>query len=506
LSSLLEAEQRHAEHYLNIIYSLIEWNVLGDGSNRRTQFQLERERNQILKAQTWAEVNSRINDIASALCIGYAIAGESTDWFLPPAEYIRWLQVALAASSRMINPQNIYNTISLKPSLNASRYNPFFRKLPRILINGLQLQRTLFNQLGDAYLQALQPEHALPYFQRDLAVSRRNLDRKGEVRAYANMAEAYRRLRRYEEAIKSCKRSLRSNIFAGDTEGFAVLMLNLGAVYFDQGKYKKAQSWFTRALLPAIESGDKAREAQILGNLGNICLVDKKYTSGSLESWNLLKFVGNLVNRFLGSANSNYSPFEQAKEYYLRGLQIAEEVGDKQIEGMLLNNLGNMYRNLEQFEIAVDYTRQALKVSREIGDKVIVSNSLGNLGLVYAQVKEYERAINYLQQAQALSHEINDKFLQSTHLSNLAHVYTNSGQSRKATDCYRQTLEISSVIKSKQKIAMNWRYLRLLNTEDEQPEQTIDYYFQSGATYKTLGLLKMIDLSNRKIDSLHSSD
>ena len=69
-------------------------------------------------------------------------------------------------------------------------------------------------------------------------------------------------------------------------------------------------------------------------------------------------------------------------DYFHQLLSIAQEIGDRAAEGIILNNIGSVYLNQGQYAQALEYYQQALSIAQEIGDSVREGATLGNIGLV----------------------------------------------------------------------------------------------------------------------------
>jgi tetratricopeptide (TPR) repeat protein len=71
---------------------------------------------------------------------------------------------------------------------------------------------------------------------------------------------------------------------------------------------------------------------------------------------------------------------------------VNKKIGDKRIEGSILNNLGNEYWALGEVLKAIEYYKQALEIALEIGDKSGIGNALTNLGIAHEAFEEREKA------------------------------------------------------------------------------------------------------------------
>ncbi|HIK50681.1 MAG TPA: tetratricopeptide repeat protein, partial [Oscillatoriales cyanobacterium M59_W2019_021] len=138
--------------------------------------------------------------------------------------------------------------------------------------------------------------------------------------------------------------------------------------------------------------------------------------------------------------------FREAIEAFERVLTIFQEIGDRESEGTILNNLGRVYRHLGQYPQALEYYQQALFIRREVGDRAGEGTTLNNLGLVYYSLGQYPQALEYYQQALAIGREVGDRVGEGATLNNLGLVYYNLGEYPQALEFYQQTLAIDREI------------------------------------------------------------
>ena len=71
----------------------------------------------------------------------------------------------------------------------------------------------------------------------------------------------------------------------------------------------------------------------------------------------------------LGNAYNDIGQFKTAIKYHQRGLEIANEVGDKAGEGTSYGNLGCAYCSLGKFKTAIEYHQRHLEIAKEVGDR-----------------------------------------------------------------------------------------------------------------------------------------
>jgi tetratricopeptide (TPR) repeat protein len=142
----------------------------------------------------------------------------------------------------------------------------------------------------------------------------------------------------------------------------------------------------------------------------------------------------------LGNARYAQGQVEQAIERYRQALTVAREIsresGDRRTEGIHLGNLGVAYYAQGQAQAAIAYYQRALTIARKAGDLRTEGNLLGNLGLAYSALTQttqstaaaHSTAVDYYQQALAIVREVDDRRAEGTLLGHLGDAYRGMGQ------------------------------------------------------------------------------
>ena len=74
-----------------------------------------------------------------------------------------------------------------------------------------------------------------------------------------------------------------------------------------------------------------------------------------------------------------------------------------------INCIGVIYGQLNNYEKALEYFLKSLEINEEIGNKKGISYSLGNIGILYRRLKKYDKAIEYLLESLKIEEEIGNK-------------------------------------------------------------------------------------------------
>lgn len=110
--------------------------------------------------------------------------------------------------------------------------------------------------------------------------------------------------------------------------------------------------------------------------------------------------------KYIGIYHVQAGTYEQAKTMFREGLQLAQQIADRELETMLINNLGVVYTMAGDFSEALRCFQQTLTISQSLGERNAAGLALINLAETYHILGEWEEAKTQIGQALALYHEI----------------------------------------------------------------------------------------------------
>ncbi|NES18378.1 MAG: tetratricopeptide repeat protein [Symploca sp. SIO3E6] len=155
--------------------------------------------------------------------------------------------------------------------------------------------------------------------------------------------------------------------------------------------------------------------------------------------------LGNLGLAYLQSGYYYIEPFNYLQEYFNYTWHKAYyyQGSDPKLGGMALGNLGNAYYGADLYAQAIATHQRRLQLSQDLKDRQGEAKALGDLGLVYHALGEHDQAINYHQQRLAISQAIKDRRGEGQALSNLGIVYHTLGDYHQAIEYQQLYLAIS---------------------------------------------------------------
>ena len=99
----------------------------------------------------------------------------------------------------------------------------------------------------------------------------------------------------------------------------------------------------------------------------------------------------------LGAAYLELGQFHKAVEFHRKGLDIAQELGNKSGLSAAYSNLGNAYRSLGQFDKAVEFHRKHLNIALGVGDRAEEGRAYRCLFAAYSRLGVSDKAAEFRQ-------------------------------------------------------------------------------------------------------------
>ncbi|NWG34707.1 MAG: tetratricopeptide repeat protein [Chloroflexi bacterium] len=207
------------------------------------------------------------------------------------------------------------------------------------------------------------------------------------VKIYNLSASSLLRLGRTEEATRQALTGLALARSLRRTADEARMLNVMGLIALEQKDPGMAHQYLETSLILAREIKDRRLESYTINNL-------------ALSE---------------GAVRGNYV---LAGEYYLRAYTIAQEIGDRYQEGIVLTNLGFVAGMRGDLSTAFQYYEQSLVVAREVGNLNLETYTLINLSAISCVTHEPERSVELAEKALEISRRVGDLSAQAW-----AHLY-----------------------------------------------------------------------------------
>ena len=205
----------------------------------------------------------------------------------------------------------------------------------------------------------------------------------------------------YKEAYSELKR-------LQNEQGMVLVLIMLALLFDRMGDYANAEGTMRSVLISSQQMGRVQQIAQ--GGLGRVLLKQGRYEEArrvleeSYAKADRLRRTHALIS--LGITARGEGKNAEAQEILVRGLVIAEEMGDRPAQSELLVELGFTQIRLDETTLAQNHFSCALVVAREIGRLRIVPLALMGLGQVELMQGHRQVARDYFAQALTAAGEV----------------------------------------------------------------------------------------------------
>ena len=179
--------------------------------------------------------------------------------------------------------------------------------------------------------------------------------------------------------------------------------------------------------------------------------------------------------------------YTSAEEYTGEVLEIAQEIGDKRGMGRFFGVLGLVAREQKSYNKAEEFFKKGLKIGKELEDKELTALALGLLGSLARIQKKYTEAKSFFKQSLKINEEIGEKKGLIEILFELSELAKNQGKIDEAVRRVEEAQEISNEIKDVVRISKSSEKLGSLAEAQGDYQHAQKYYEESLEIYEQLG-------------------
>ncbi|MCC7244249.1 MAG: tetratricopeptide repeat protein, partial [Saprospiraceae bacterium] len=247
----------------------------------------------------------------------------------------------------------------------------------------------------------------------------------------------------FEQALAAHRSGLNVAESIRDTIRMARIHLNMGGVYEAMGSYPEAYEQVNLARLFFENRNDLQALAKTYPLLGHIRFeleMHKEARNWYIKALQLRQKLGEpqgIANAYSDLGNvldemNNQDSSRQALVYYNKALEIFKNLNDQPGIASIYNNFGVAYKHLGQYEEGMKYLRQALKIQTDLDDQpglMVVYNSIGDIEFGR---QNYHEALRYTKMCLDIAKAIGDSKFEQKAYKDFAKNYAALGDFAKA--------------------------------------------------------------------------
>ena len=217
-----------------------------------------------------------------------------------------------------------------------------------------------------------------------------------------------------------------------------------------------------------------------------------KYRIEDKRARAFLKHGSNLL--FLGS-------YDEALEFFIQSIKIAEKQGEHILKMTILNNIGTVYDRIGKYDEALEYYIKSMDTYHQMNENEQDKESnwlcylYGNIGSIYLAKNEFTTAETYLLKGLNRCISINDDPVKGVLYNNLGKLYLTTKDFDKAYDYLIKSLVFRENINDKKELVKSYFFLGVyyLTIEDfDKAKTTLDKGLEISNEVGTLDWTKWI--------------
>jgi tetratricopeptide (TPR) repeat protein len=274
---------------------------------------------------------------------------------------------------------------------------------------------------------------------------------------------------------------------------------NLGTFYKNKANYVIAMGHFWKALNIWDQISEEDAKKGIVRDRRNLRKRSATY--------------GNIAVVFLSQGD-----YSKALDFFLKSLEIAEELDDKDAIARQLGNIGIVYAEKEEYPKALEYFKRALAMNISNGSKVNQANWIGNIGLVYKKQgdlllkkgdsagasQSYPQALEHYFKALKLGEGFGDKKRIELQLGNIGSYYYKMKEYDKALEYFEKERNLDEEIKDKRALALTLSNIGAIYTAQKKYPEAEKYLLHSVSLCDSIGIVDYKRDAENNISDLYS--
>lgn len=244
-----------------------------------------------------------------------------------------------------------------------------------------------------------------------LVISKQLNDNKLIARSYNAVAIIKTYQGNVKEALSNYDEARKIYLAMNDKSGIVTILINQAVIFSNMDEMENCIIYYREAIQLARKEGLKDSEGGALANLAGVLVQEKDH--------------------------------ESARECIERGMQLAKEMSDPDLEARFYYTMGVMNYDNSDFDEAYRYFTMAKEIEEKMKNYMSLSNTLSSISNVFHMKKDYKKAIQFSEQAHRMNLEMGSPYKIGVSANSLYGLYKKVGN----TDKSLEFLELSVKMK-----------------------------------------------------------
>ena len=153
-----------------------------------------------------------------------------------------------------------------------------------------------------------------------------------------------------------------------------------------------------------------------------------------------LKSKARLIND-MGLNKARISEYTEALDYFLKSLELYQQIGSERQIGIVLTNIGDTYIRLQDYDRAMHHLEKSLEIFKRIKQEDPLASTYYSIADVFSYKGEYQEAIKYSQKSLKICKQFKDNQSIARTLHQMGTIYLWQLNYKKALNFFKKSLE-----------------------------------------------------------------
>jgi len=301
--------------------------------------------------------------------------------------------------------------------------------------------------------------------------------------------------------------------------------------------YSRIDPVLSKSLLQKLITLSKNSDSTKLNDYytlyGNACIVNGDFNEARyyyLRSLELDQQLQDTLEQIRVYNNLNYlhmltGQLDLSLQYAHEGIRLIEimkgnktlpdrmpQFGNKTstwVEAYFNTNIGQINIKVGNFKEALQYYKRALPLVAKSGDKVYYANALNDMALTYRQIGQYDLALRYCQQAISVNKEIDNTYGIGLNYQTLGDIYSSTENLDEAKEYLNEGMEMlekTDDITAQAMTLLSLSGLEIKSKEPEKARKNLEKCYSLINMSNDLGIRSLYYYYSYKLDSLNGDE
>lgn len=311
------------------------------------------------------------------------------------------------------------------------------------------------NLIGIAMEYAsINPELAIDYCKKAVAVSQKLNFSKGEATALSFIGTMFKNMTQYDSAVFYQMKSFAYYSKLADKVGMSRIFNNIGIVHKEKGDYNLALKFYFKSITYLDEDKHAKHVARGLMNIGVVYRQMKLFNKSidyyhkalllDLKSKNtngISRVYANIGNIFLETKN-----YDSAMFYYQKSHYLLDSMKETNVKALVEQNMANIYYLRKDLQRAKALYENSLNIFREAKDQASLARGLTSLGAVYMDLNDAKAALKACEEAIEIADQSESKVIKRDTYKSVSDNYFKQGKNKEAFNLLQRYINIKDSI------------------------------------------------------------